>query len=78
MQDFEVPFYKKSLKVRYSKKGLLEMSFQNKSGVSKKPGTPFEKRLSKELKLYFSGEQSHLDLPIDWSGLEGTDFQKQV
>lgn len=79
MESFQIPFFDKhSLKVHYTDKGVTEISFQNKKVSRQDLKTPFQKKFARELSRYLSGKNQFIQVPVDWSELAGTDFQKRV
>lgn len=78
MNQITLPFFKNSIKVSYTDTGVTEISFQNKQAVPQKVSSQFAKKIEKQVSRYLTGSSSHLDLPVDWNNLKGTDFQKRV
>lgn len=78
MQSFEYPFFENKLQITYSEKGVVEMSW--KKGKARRPSrmSSSEKRIVKVLDSFVAGKSDMRDIKVDWSNLQGTDFQKQV
>ncbi len=77
MEIFEVPFYRNSLRVTATRHGVTEILWQKKKARESRVPGQVEKNFRVALSKFMQGKGS-LEVPIDWSHLEGTDFQKQV
>ncbi len=77
MTIFEVPFFQNSLRVTTSDQGVTEILWQKKKARESAKPCFIEKKFRKALDNFLDGHGS-LEVPIDWSHLDGTDFQIQV
>ena len=78
MKSFVIEFLKNYLKVTYSSKGLVGISYTEKVHDLPGPRSATEKSMANAIKNYLEQKEEGLSLAIDWNQVDGTPFQKQV
>ena len=78
MEQFQYPFFNKSVLVSYTDEGVTQISFRNKKVARPSRTSKVARKIQKILDAYLTDEAPMDAMPIDWENLEGTDFQKKV